>query len=289
MDEASAHAWLSQELPTLSACVEYTATHGHEAAAIDLAAAAQSFLRLDAQWQRALAMHETALTAANRVRDRLAQANSHYLLGKAGQMLCEFDMATKHLANALNLYAELDDRSGEAYVLHETGILRGMQGNYAAAVAPQTKARDLFLALNNDTARTNAVMHLGFSHSYLGHYDLALGMLSQARQSFMVLGERLDEATALRLLAAVQRQRGELRHASDSARRSLRLAGEAGSRLFMAVARVEVGTAQRDLGDPRRGHGLADPRRRSSPRWASARDGVHADLHRHGAPRARPV
>jgi hypothetical protein len=45
-------------------------------------------------------MYKTALTAAVRHGDRRAGANFHYLLANASRMICDFDIATKHLADA---------------------------------------------------------------------------------------------------------------------------------------------------------------------------------------------
>ena len=248
LDYAAARAWLSQELPTLSACVEHAARNGHEAIAIELAASLHPFLRLG-DWRRALAIHETALRTAVRLDNRLARANSHYLLGSVSRMVCEFDTAAKHLTDAFNLYQALDDGNGQAYTLHEQAVVRCMQGAYPGAVPLLTEARDLFQALDNDAARANTTKDLGFCHHYVGHFDLATSMITEAQQIFGSLGDPIQEADALRMLARVLQQRGDFQDAYDTATQALELTGESGSLLIMAFARHEVGLAQRDLGD----------------------------------------
>jgi DNA-binding SARP family transcriptional activator/tetratricopeptide (TPR) repeat protein len=248
-DDAVARAWLVQELPTLAAYVEHAAGNGQEAMAIELAAAAHPFLRLGNQWRRALAVHETALSAAVRLGDQRAQANTHYMLGYARRMLCEFDAATKHLADALALYTTLDDHGGQAHALLEMGVVGCMRGHYADAATLLIDAGDLFLALDNRAARASAMKYLGFCHYYLGHYDRAMSILAQVRLSFVALGEEMEEADTLRILAGVMRQRGELQQAYEAATRSVRLAEETGNRLVTAFALLQMGLAQRDLGD----------------------------------------
>jgi tetratricopeptide (TPR) repeat protein/DNA-binding SARP family transcriptional activator len=248
-DDAMARAWLSRELPTLSACVERAAESTHDALAIELAAAMHPFLLLDAQWQRALAGHTAALTAAVRRGDRRSQAKSRHVLANAGRMICEFDTAAKHLADALALYTELGDQSGRAHVLAEMSMVRLMQGDYAGAVAPLTEAHDLFLALGNDLGRANAMKNLGSCHFFLGHFDLAASTLSEAARSFAELGEGQQQSDALRHLSALLRQRGEVQQAYDAAAHARRLSEDAGNRLGVAMADTESGLAQRDLGD----------------------------------------
>lgn len=248
-DNTVARAWLSLELRTLSACVEHAAANRHERMAIDLAMASHTFLRLDGQWRRTLAMHEIALTIAVRLGDRSAQAKSHYALGNASRMICEFDVATEHLTAASGLDKELGDRTGHAYVLHEMAVVRTMLGDYAGAVTLLTEACDLFQTLENGAARANAMKNLGYCYHYLGRHDSATNILAEAQRIFVAAGEQAQEADTLRILAMVRRLRGEARHAYEAATRSLLLAAEVGDRLIMAFARREVGLAQRDLGD----------------------------------------
>ena len=249
VDDTTARVWLSRELATLSACVERAAEGTHDVLAMELAAAMHSFLRLDAQWHRALAVHGAALTAAVRRGDRRVQAGFHHLLADAGRMVCDFAAAARHLADAVGLYAALGDQIGRACVLAEMGVVRGTQGDYAGAVAPLTEAHELFVALDNDLGRANAMKNLGICHYHLGHYDLATSTLSEAGRSFAELGGRDQQAEVFRLLSMVLRQRGEVRRAYDAAARAHRLAEEAGARLGAAMAATEMGRAQRDLGD----------------------------------------
>ncbi|MEK8174514.1 hypothetical protein NKH77_52375 [Streptomyces sp. M19] len=78
-------------------------------------------------WTQA-ALHQRAAVAADRLGDRLGQANALNVLGCIQSLAGKYAEAADSLHRALDLFEELDDRLGQANALNDLGQLRCLTG-----------------------------------------------------------------------------------------------------------------------------------------------------------------
>ena len=123
-----AAAWLEAERPNLDAAADYAAASSRHLHAVQIPAAVGDFLRAHGDWDQALELHRTALTAARRARD--GQALALRQLGIISWLQGNFAAAADLLAQAAELYQAAGDKPGEAYVLAHIGKVQELTGDY---------------------------------------------------------------------------------------------------------------------------------------------------------------
>ena len=104
------------------ACLLDQATEaGQHTRVIALTAAMEALLRHDGPWTTAVTRHAAAAQAADRIGDRLAQANAHNDLGNARVLTGDHQGAAQALEQALAISRDIGDRPGQAYALELLG------------------------------------------------------------------------------------------------------------------------------------------------------------------------
>jgi tetratricopeptide (TPR) repeat protein/DNA-binding SARP family transcriptional activator len=246
---AEAQAWLTAELPTLTACIQLAAAGADEQQAIHLAAALHSFLQLNDYNEQALHIHQTALTAAVTVGDQLAQANALADVGRAKVCRREFEAAVHDLTYALDLFTELGDRLGQANVLNNLGQAQHRQGELDAAVRNLTHALDLFTELGDRLGQANVRNNLGRVQYHRSEFDAAVRNLTHALDLFTELGDRLGQANVHNDLGHVQYQLGEYETAIHNHSHALDLFTALSYQSGQADSFNDLGRLQSQLGD----------------------------------------
>ena len=106
---------------------------GQHVRVISLTAGLAVLLWRDGPWADAATRHATAVDAAQRVGDRLGEANALTDQGIVQRLTGEYPGAAKTLRQAMRTYRDLGDQLGQANVLRELGAMRGMTGKFAGA------------------------------------------------------------------------------------------------------------------------------------------------------------
>jgi tetratricopeptide (TPR) repeat protein len=233
----------------------------------------------------AIPLYERAISSAQRAGDRESEARALYLLDWAHFSRGGVTTAA-HSGDALRLYEELGDVSGQASTLNNLGCYAYFEGRWDDAVELYERSRDA-------RARTGAVVDAETGAYNIaeilcdqGHLDLADESLRAAIRVFRAAGDREGLALAMGLRGIVQARLGDvvagerlltdareacalLGHDYEVAQTDLRLAecallaGDPGRAAELAVAakasgdpalvaaacRIE-GLAQRDGGNP---------------------------------------
>jgi tetratricopeptide (TPR) repeat protein len=286
----AAESWLDGERANLVATAGHAAAHGHQDHAVQLAATIARYLGLGGHHVDAVAVHTYALTAADELGDRAAEAYAATNLGIINDFQGRFAVsaghqqraltlfrklgdqagmaralgnlsvaeylqgrigpAAVHQEGALDIFRELGDRIGEARALSNLGIFDQMQGRYQIAANRQRQALTLFRRLSDPAGQAHALTNLGAVLQRQGEYERAVGQHREALMLFRRIGDRAGEATALTNLGDALRRRGEPSAAITEIERALAAFREIGDHSDEAIALNELGTAHRDAGHP---------------------------------------
>ena len=236
-------------------------------------------LCLIAEWERAQAAYEEALSLSRDAGDAAGQAWAETSLGDLNRVRGEFDAAERWLESAREEFRIIGDRVGEGKVLQIIGTLGAMRGDFENArenwEASLTVRRELDdrpnegEVMNNlavmtehmgDDARARALheqsvalqrevgdkrrialtlMNLGNVVRRLGETDEAGDILEESLALWWEVGERFGIWMCLENLGNVRRAQGNLRSAAELLERSLAIADDTGERSPYLAGLVE--------------------------------------------------
>ncbi|MEU7141043.1 tetratricopeptide repeat protein [Nocardia sp. NPDC046473] len=245
-DEMHALAWMRNERANLLACIEYTAQHD-PARMVELTEVLAASLEREGPWSSAMDLHQRAAEAADRLGDRVGQANA---LINLGIVQCHTGKQPVDLfRQALVLYRATGHRMGEADTLANLGGLYRYIGDYGQAVELLRQALTLYRATGNHMGEADTLARLGRVLRDTGDYRQAAATIQQALILFRENGFRLGEASALSILGAVRGATGDYAQANDLLLRGAALFRELGNRDGEAFAFGNLGLVHRHLGD----------------------------------------
>ena len=246
---ADAASWLESERPNLHLAIGYAAGHGMPQHAIAIAAGVGGFLRARGYWDQAAGQHQTALAAARQAGDRSGQAGLLDELGLLQHLTNDYPAATGSLAEAIELFSQLGDRSGEANARNHLGLVQVDIADYPAAAASHRQALALARDAGDQLAEAVSLIDLGLVQWLTGDYPAALASFDQALPLTRRLGSAFDEADALCERGAVWRLMGDYPAALADEQQALELFRGLGDRLGQAWALDELGLLQQVTGD----------------------------------------
>lgn len=169
--------------------------------------------------------------------------------GVLASMCGDYGKAAVFYANSLGAFETAGDTEPMSWVLNNLGILHTKQRNYGQAL--EYLQRGLAIAITRDDSAVKNVITLNIAEAWIGQGRLdkadiwCIDALGQAQRR----GDHLSAAGALRIRAAIERQRGAL----DMSIATLRIAiyeGEgAEDRLLHAEMLRELGEISRAVGN----------------------------------------
>ncbi len=243
LDDDGALTWFAVEHPALLAAVDVAAHQGFERHTWQLAWTFVSYLDRDGQWDELIAVHETALTAAQRAGDRVGQAYVHRVLGMQYPLMDREGDADAHLLHALGLYQELDDRAGQANILSDLAVQYGRQGRFEAARNRAQQALDLYRMIGHRAGTGRALNQLGWYEARLGAFRTAEVYCRDAVAILSDTGDADMEAGAWDSLGYVHQHLFDYAEAITCYQRALGLRRALGSRYYQADTLVHLGDA----------------------------------------------
>jgi tetratricopeptide (TPR) repeat protein/transcriptional regulator with XRE-family HTH domain len=246
---AEAAAWLDAERANLQLAVGYAAAQGMPLHAIAIAAAMGGFLRARGHWDQAAGQYRTALVAARQAGDRSGQAGLLDELGLLQQLTNDYQAATATLAEAIELFGELGDLPSEAHARNHLGLVQIDMADYPAAAANHRQALALARRAGDQLAEAVSLIDLGLVRFLTGDYPAALASYQQALPLARRLGSAFDEADVLCERGAVWRLTGDYPAALADEQQALDLFRQLGDRLGQAWALDELGLIQQLTGD----------------------------------------
>ncbi|MEV6554345.1 tetratricopeptide repeat protein [Nocardia sp. NPDC051756] len=241
-------AWMRTERANLLACIEYTATHD-PTRMVELTAALAELLEREGPWSSALRLHQRAAAAADRIGDRLGQANALTNLGTLQWQTGNYHQATDLLWRAHALYRANGNPIGEADTLANLGGFHRYAGDVGQAADLLRQARALYRANGYPLGEAGTLIRLGGLLRDNGDHRQAADLIGQALHLFRETGYALGEADALGFLGSVRRETGDYRQAADLFRQATTLFQEFGHRRSEARWIGNLGLVHRDTGD----------------------------------------
>jgi DNA-binding SARP family transcriptional activator len=239
-------AWFTAECANLVAAVH----GGDDTVACQLTAALFSFFRLGGNQDDWAATHITALAAARRLGDRVAEALTLNRLGVLRDDQRLFADALDCYRSALAIQREVDDRRGQGWTLNNLGV------TYTHRDQPETAA-EVFgaaLALFRDTGDRHGegigLNNLGDTYRSLRRLDRAARCLDQALAVQRAIGDHAGQRYTYHSMGDLHRDREQYRPAIACYERGLVIDRELGDRRQTASVLMRLGDAWRVHGRP---------------------------------------
>jgi tetratricopeptide (TPR) repeat protein len=246
-DEAM--AWFAREYPSLIVAASQAAALGFDDHAWRLAWTLTPFLDRRALWPDWAESHRIALSAAERLGDRGAQAYAQRILGRAYGRMGRFDDAYTHLSRSLTLYREAGDDKGQANAHEGLSWICETQDRYVEALQHSEQALALLRAAGFQEVVGRELTAVGWCHGLLGDHRLGLTYCEQALAHNQELGDRSGEAETWATLGHLHLRLDDHGEAARCFRRAVDLFRDLGYRFYEAENLEGLGDAQQALGD----------------------------------------
>ena len=138
-----------------------------------------------------------ASAAAQRIGDRLGEANVHRAIGDVQQFRDDRDAALASYQTALTLFQAIGAKLGEANVQKAIGDVQQFRDDRDAALASYQTALTLFQAIGAKLGEANVHQAIGDVQQFRKQSDAALASYQTALTLFQAIGDRLGEANVL--------------------------------------------------------------------------------------------
>jgi len=248
-DRERAASWMTDERLNLAAATEYASANGYLSHAVRIPAAMHGFLRGQGYWDQALALHQTALSAARLSNDLAGEAGALTDVGDVQYLKGDTAAAEISLVSAVELAAQLEDPRAEAGALVELGVLQQNTGRLGPAEASLTRALNLSAAQGDELGKASALNNLGVVQFVTSRLAAATQSQERALEIFRDLGDRLGEASALNALGGVRHTAGDYATAAINLADAAELYESLGDRIGQAYTTGNLGVTQCMIGD----------------------------------------
>jgi DNA-binding SARP family transcriptional activator len=248
-DGVRALAWVRAERASLLACLDLAVRDGQHARVLALTAGLAAVLTRDGPWADAGIRHAAAAAAAQRLGDRLGEANALTDLGTVQRLTGDFPASVQALELALGIYRDLGSQVGEANALSGLGVVRHLTGDYPGADQVLDLALGIYRDLGDRLGEANALRDLGVVRYLTGDYPGADQVAELALGIYRDLADRLGEADALRDLGVIRCVTGDFPGAVHALELALGIYCDLGDRLGEANALHDLGNARCVMGD----------------------------------------
>ncbi|HEX3924240.1 MAG TPA: BTAD domain-containing putative transcriptional regulator [Streptosporangiaceae bacterium] len=156
-------------------------------------------------------------------------------------------LATHHIA--LDSARETGDRSGQARVLNNLGMVLGEQ-RAADAVGYFQQALAIYTEIGDEIGQAKTANNLAYSYALLGRHEEAIAALTDVIDLQRRVGQRYGEAVALCNLGEAYRELGRLDEAIGACHEALAVVREIGATRDEGYALYGLGRAYLDLRQP---------------------------------------
>jgi tetratricopeptide (TPR) repeat protein/transcriptional regulator with XRE-family HTH domain len=248
-DRDAAVAWFAAERAVLVAAVNAAVDAGLDRRAWQLAWSILEYLDRWGHWADAAATHQTALIAADRLADPVAQAFTHRGLGRAYGRLGRQDEARDHLQRAVELFTSLGSAPGAARTHLSLAGLAERGGDYDTAVHHASQALQLFRQAGRPIGVGNALNTLAWYHTFAGDHANALTRHREALSILEPTGDRYGLASTWEGLGAAYHGLGAHTEAIACFRRAIQRYRTNGDRYGEVDALSRLADAYAAVGD----------------------------------------
>jgi DNA-binding SARP family transcriptional activator/Tfp pilus assembly protein PilF len=243
-------AWFTAEHHVLLAVISQAAKAGFDVHAWQLPWAMADYFSWQGHWHDLVIAQHSALAAAQRLGDTVAQADVHRAIGQARFGLRSWDDARAHLSRALGLYGDLGDRAGQARTHIALGHVLDRMGRYREALGHARQALSLFEEASLRAGQARALNNMGWYHARLGDYREALVRSRQALGLQREVGDRCGEARTWDSLGYAHHHLGHYTKAARCYQQAIGLFVDLGDRHSQAETLTHLGDMRRAASSP---------------------------------------
>lgn len=195
------------------------------------------------EYQAAAELLQQALTLYRETGDRTGEAESLSNLGWAYYYLGQYQKGIEFHNSALTVEREIGDRNREAYSIYARGWAYFSLGQYPEAIEVYQKALAIFQDLKDKTGEAFCLGGIGWSYYYRGENIQAIAFHSAALAIRKQLEYRPGEAFSLGGLGVAYAALGLHDRAVDFHQQQLAIAREIRNRREEAYALADIGMA----------------------------------------------
>jgi DNA-binding SARP family transcriptional activator/tetratricopeptide (TPR) repeat protein len=235
-----AQAWFTAERPVLLAAIRMAVQQGFDNHTWQLTWALSDFLEWQGHWSDCVAIQRTALDAAHRLNDPIAQAHAHRGLARAYIRLGRYHESLTHLEHALHAF---DDPSSQAHVHFCFSWALGFLDRSNEALEHARQAYRLFHLAGNLSGQARALNNIGWYHGLLGDHEQTLTHCEQALKLFRQVNDLRGLAVATDSIAHAHLHLSHLPTAIAGFQESARLHHQIADRRGEAEALIHLGDA----------------------------------------------
>jgi tetratricopeptide (TPR) repeat protein/transcriptional regulator with XRE-family HTH domain len=248
-DYEQAMNWFTAEHAVLLSATSYAAAHGFDSHAWQLSWALVTFLYRRGHWHDWAATQQTALAAAERLGDHIAQALAYRELGNAYSSLRHYTDSLANLHEALTVYEKLGDHDGQASTYRALAWAYQQQQKYDQALTYAQHALTHSRTTGHRFGQAHALNLVGWYYALLGQYQQTLTYCQQALNLFRELNDRDGEAATLDSLGYAHHHLGHQDQAISHYQHALRLCQELGDYYYEALALMKLGDTHHVIGN----------------------------------------
>ncbi|GAB3443818.1 BTAD domain-containing putative transcriptional regulator [Actinophytocola sediminis] len=205
-----------------------------------------------------IAFQEEAVTAAERLGDRRAQAFAHGNLAGQLRHTSQLDRAFDHRSAELAICREIGDRFGEQRALGNLGHTRLVQHRPAEAIDYLQQQLDLAREIDAPIGQAFALVNLGTAHHQLGRSADAIAMIETGHAWYTEIGDHYRQCDVHEVLARIHIDLGHHDRAIELMTRGLGLARRIGYRFGEIWALTTLARAHRLHGNINKARYYAD-------------------------------
>ncbi|SHF03693.1 tetratricopeptide repeat protein [Streptoalloteichus hindustanus] len=262
-------AWLGLERSALFAAVRLATSKGWGSLVWQFCEALWSVFLQYRPYSDWIASHRSAIDAARRERDPLAEARMRCQLAAAYLDLERFGDAEGEGRVALRLAREIGHPPTESTALEQLGVAAWGRGDLPLALDHLRRSVVISEARNQTRAVAMRRRQIGQVLVALDRCEEAVQELTTARDMLVGVGDQLGEARVLTSLGAAHFRAGDTDRATALLERAVAILTEHGTPFFEAEARVELGEVAAATGDLTTAHEHWTTAERYYRRWGN--------------------
>ncbi|MEA5464586.1 CHAT domain-containing protein [Leptothoe sp. PORK10 BA2] len=205
-------------------------------------------LRSTARWQESLAKLEQALLLYQEIGDRSGEGTTLNNIGLVYDNLGQYPQALDYYNQALAIFRDIGDRSGEGTTLNNIGLVYRHLGQYPQALDYYNQAFAISRDIGDRSGEGITLNNIGAVYNNLGQYPQALDYYNQALAIRRDIGDRRGEGTTLNNIGAVYNNLGQYPQALDYYDQALAIRRDIGDLSGEGTTLNNIGAVYNNLG-----------------------------------------
>lgn len=218
---AAALAWLDRERPNLIATVEDAASTGDHLIATRVSGALADYLQWRRYFTEWVTVAEHGKRAAHHLQNPDYRAATSTILGNGLRTVARFEAAVTAHQNAVEIYQEAGNRTGQATAWGNLGVALRHVGRFAEAIAAQKQALGFLRESGERNEEGRAWNNLGASLLSAKQLDEAIDAYRHAIALHRQTGDLRQEGMALSNLGEALLEAGRLEECITACRQAV--------------------------------------------------------------------